>query len=83
MEETIEGRYTPVRAILEEQLTLWYGAGNFKIIVGRELTSHYHGKSNKDQQPRDDYGKWKVEVPRKMEYVRLPTFLAKLFTNIS
>jgi len=33
VEEVIEGRYTPVRSILEEQLTNWYGVGNFKILV--------------------------------------------------
>lgn len=34
IEEVIEGRYTPVRSILEEQLAAWYGAGNFRILVG-------------------------------------------------
>jgi hypothetical protein len=33
VEDVIQGRYTPVRSILEEHLTNWYGAGNYKILV--------------------------------------------------
>lgn len=33
VEEVIEGRYTTMKSVLEDRLTAWYGAGNFKIIV--------------------------------------------------
>jgi hypothetical protein len=33
VEEVLEGRYKPVRSVLEEQLKFWYPDGNFRIIV--------------------------------------------------
>lgn len=37
-EEVIQGRYTCVQTILEEQLDAWYGKNNYKILVRNPLT---------------------------------------------
>ncbi|CAL3971963.1 unnamed protein product [Diplocarpon coronariae] len=69
IEETIDARYTLVLSVLEERLELWFGKDNFKIIVRPEARAYCLASScvNRLQEPPDDYAKWKISIPRRLE----------------
>lgn len=78
VEDTLESRYAPVREILEEQLAEWFGRENFRIIVSGHHCKGVYCASRMiyfpdcHQQPPDDYAKWKIEVPTRLELVSSP-----------
>lgn len=66
-EEVIQGRYTCVQSILEEQLDAWYGKNNYKILVRSLVTRG--SPANLPQSPPNDYAMWRIEVPQRLAYV--------------